>query len=293
MRPPENEEDYLDNDDGEPVKFKMGEDETDPPYPFKDFREEIDTRGGYYLERAVCVEDFTQDLEAAAEEMRMNNLVLGWPIYELFTQIKIFPPALTAEWQEKNPYVESHYTMLGKKLDEALPDIISYLTDEDWIRQKDLDTDYEKFIKKQAQRFFVDKEGRLYRRNEELEGQHKLVVLKNKRMWMMSAAHDYVGHKGIFATEQLLKKRFLWPELEYDVEWSVKLCQPCQDRQLNMIKIPPTWTHTLSLFQKIHIDIFKLSPASNSNMADLEKTQFYSFYITFGSEHFNMTQNNG
>uniref|UniRef100_A0A0W0GBV5 Uncharacterized protein n=1 Tax=Moniliophthora roreri TaxID=221103 RepID=A0A0W0GBV5_MONRR len=108
MRPPENEEDYLDNDDGEPVKFKMGEDETDPPYPFEDFREEIDTRGGYYLERAVCVEDFTQDLEAAAEESRINNLVLGWPIYESFTQIKIFPPALTAEWQEKNPYVESH-----------------------------------------------------------------------------------------------------------------------------------------------------------------------------------------
>ncbi|ESK81932.1 hypothetical protein Moror_15417 [Moniliophthora roreri MCA 2997] len=68
MQPPENEEDYLDNDDEEPVKFKMEEDETDPPYSFEDFREEIDTRGGYYLERAMCVEDFTQDLEAAAEE---------------------------------------------------------------------------------------------------------------------------------------------------------------------------------------------------------------------------------
>uniref|UniRef100_A0A0W0G142 Uncharacterized protein n=1 Tax=Moniliophthora roreri TaxID=221103 RepID=A0A0W0G142_MONRR len=31
----------------------------------------------------------------------------------------------------------------------------------------------------------------------------------------------------------------------------------------------------------------------DNNMANLEKNQFYSFYITFESEHFNMTQDNG
>jgi len=57
---------------------------------------------------------------------------------------------------------------------------------------------------------------------------------------MITAAHDYVGHKGMYATAALLKKRFWWPELDADVNWFVKTCQTCQDRLLNLIKVLPT-----------------------------------------------------
>jgi hypothetical protein len=48
-----------------------------------------------------------------------------------------------------------------------------------------------------------------------------------------------------------------------DVEWFVGSCEACQARQLRLPKIPPTVTFTPSLFQKIHVDVFKLTPASN------------------------------
>lgn len=80
---------------------------------------------------------------------------------------------------------------------------------------------------------------------------------------MMHSAHDHLGHKGVFATKELIRKRFWWPDLDGDVNWFVKTCLACQHRRLEWIKIPPTLTHTPSLFQKIHVDTFHLSTPSN------------------------------
>ena len=269
-RPPVDEDDYADEDDGEPVKFRMGEGVIEPPLEFEDFKDQIDSRGGYFLERATCVDDFQEELDDARRETWVETLVselaqmkAGVPKADCFAQYQVFPPPLTKDWKKANPYIESHRTMLGRKLDNALSDITSYLADPEWRRHQDLRSDYRKFLETQSRHFFVDDEGRLYRRNEETEGQHKLVVFKEKRMWMMSAAHDYLGHKGIYATEKLLKKRFWWPEMENDVTWFVRSCKTCQERQLKLIKAPPSRTYTPSLFQKVHIDVMKISPASN------------------------------
>jgi hypothetical protein len=45
----------------------------------------------------------------------------------------------------------------------------------------------------------------------------------------------------------------------------VSSCQleACQDRQLRLPRPPGTLTHTPSLFQKVHIDVFKVSLVSN------------------------------
>ncbi|EEB88801.1 hypothetical protein MPER_13182 [Moniliophthora perniciosa FA553] len=269
-RPPMNDEDYLDEDDGEPIKFMMGEGVTDEPFPLETFREQIDNRGGYLFELAQCVEDFHDELEEAwVESMVYKDIGVsvaesrGINMVDAYAQIKVFPPRLTDEWTDDHPYVEKHRSDFAKRLDEHLEDLKHWLADEDWREGANLDEADRKFIAKQANKFFVDRDGRLYRRNENMDGQHRLVVPKEKRMWMITAGHDYVGHKGMYATENLLKKRFWWPELENDVQWFVKSCQACQDRLLSLIKVPPTRVHTPSLFQKIHIDIFKVSPASN------------------------------
>ena len=80
---------------------------------------------------------------------------------------------------------------------------------------------------------------------------------------MLHSAHDFLGHKGVFATKELISHRFWWPDLDSDVSWFVQTCIPCQQRQLRHVKLPPTVTFTPSLFQKIHVDTFKMSPASN------------------------------
>jgi len=51
--------------------------------------------------------------------------------------------------------------------------------------------------------------------------------------------------------------------MKADIKWFVKTCQPCQERQLQLIKIPPTLTHTLLLFQILHADVMHMTPMSN------------------------------
>ena len=88
--------------------------------------------------------------------------------------------------------------------------------------------EYKKFVRK-VRNFFVDDNGRLYRRNA--EGAHKLVVEKDKQMSLMKAAHDNLGHRGFYATKSLIAERFYWPEMERDVSWYCKTCQICQGKR--------------------------------------------------------------
>ena len=95
------------------------------------------------------------------------------------------------------------------------------------------------------------------------EGQHRLYVDKARRMYLITVAHNHNGHKGFIATKGTLVQCFWWPEMEADIKWFVKTCQPCQERQLQLIKIPPTLTHTPSLFQILHADVMHMTPVSN------------------------------
>jgi len=80
---------------------------------------------------------------------------------------------------------------------------------------------------------------------------------------MMTEAHDHNGHRGFFATRALLSQRFWWPEMESDIKEFVKTCHPCQERQRMLVRIPPTKTHTPSIFEVLHADILHMSPPSN------------------------------
>jgi hypothetical protein len=108
---------------------------------------------------------------------------------------------------------------------------------------------------------FVRYKGKTYRRA--VQSQHRLYVEKRYRMYMMTAVHDYTGHRGFFSTKSLLTQWFWWPEMEKDIKWFVKPCGPCQERQLQLIRIPPQATHTPSIFEILHVDIMHMTPASN------------------------------
>jgi len=138
-RPPINEEDYLDEDSGERLRFRMGEGVIEEPYPFEDFKEKIDNRGGYFLERAICVEDFEDELHDAWLQFKIDKEVRetvleskGLEVVDAFAQLKVFPPPLTEEWNEDHPYVEKHRSDFAKRLDEHLEDLKHWLADEEW-----------------------------------------------------------------------------------------------------------------------------------------------------------------
>jgi hypothetical protein len=121
------------------------------------------------------------------------------------------------------------------------------------------DQEYRAFMR-YSSHFFL-KGGRMYRKS--IGTAHQLVVDKDHRMYMMRAAHDSLGHRGAFATRELIALRFWWPGFEADVDWYVRTCHLCQTRQHTMLKIPPVVTHTPSLFQVVHVDVMNMGVTSN------------------------------
>ena len=110
-------------------------------------------------------------------------------------------------------------------------------------------------------RHFFIFEGRLYRKGDDL--QHKLVVPKDQWMYILKAAHDALGHRGVYATTELIGLRFWWPAFQADVKWYVQTCDTCQKRQALILRPPPVITHTPSIFQVLYVDTVEMTPASN------------------------------
>ena len=248
------------------------EEGVDPPLPFEDFKDEIDTRGGY-AQIAVTTDDFTEEVEHAWGQSKLEyealvghvkNISLGDKgngegCFQQFTLKHLLPDKET-DGGESVVYTEDHRSKEGRLQDERLPMIKGWLRNP-LAEPKGLDEKQLKNFIRAASHFFVTREGRLYRKA--VDSAHKLVVDKDKRMEMLKMAHDSLGHRGFYATKTLISERFWWPELERDVSWYCKTCHLCQTRQKLLVKVPPVVTHTPSIFQVLHADTMHMSPKSN------------------------------
>ena len=108
-------------------------------------------------------------------------------------------------------------------------------------------------------RRFVMIDGRLWRRGD--KGRHQLFILPSQRLSIVRAAHDDLGHKGIYSTRRFLIDRFWWPSLDTDVKWFVETCHECQLRQETKVCIPPTVATPAPLFRKAYIDTMHMPSA--------------------------------
>jgi len=73
---------------------------------------------------------------------------------------------------------------------------------------------FENFAQR-AKQFYLDIDNKLFRRSP--NGRLKAVIEKTHWMYIMQSLHDYFGHKGTFATKELINEWFWWPELEHDI----------------------------------------------------------------------------
>jgi hypothetical protein len=121
------------------------------------------------------------------------------------------------------------------------------------------DKDFEQFLR-YCTEFFVSSD-RLWRKNH--KGEHKLVVSTDRRLFIMTTAHDDTGHHGFFATNALIVLRYWWPFMGNDIAWFVKTCHVCQTRRNQNVLIPPTVATPAPLFAKIYIDTMHMPPSSS------------------------------
>src|ERR1700753_3031656 len=257
------------------------------PYQFEEFKDEIDTRGGYLFERVdtaeapsservfeefqrVCWENYTErvDQSKLVEQMyEKEGLVMPAYLSELLQETRDPEKLLPAihfklDPDKREEYPEKIRTPEAIRQDQRLLDLRTWLGDTSKRPQGYSKEDYARLIK-YSRRFFRGKDGKLYRRAT--DGENKLVVEKEHRMFVMRAAHDSLGHRGIYATKSLIDIRMWWPESERDVAWYVKTCEMCQLRQKRLLRIPPVLTATPSIFQKIHVDVMIVGMVSNGH----------------------------
>src|SRR6266702_1069101 len=102
-------------------------------------------------------------------------------------------------------------------------------------------------------------DGRLWQRRD--KGQHQLIILPSQRLTIICAAHDDLGHKGVYSTRRFLADQFWWPSLDSDVKWFIETCHECQLHQEMKVRIHPTITTPAPLFQKAYIDTMHMTPA--------------------------------
>lgn len=256
------------------------------PYDLDEFKQQIDTRGGYLQgiadespeglpELATHVSQFQCECDKAHED----RLVIDDAIQKAYEAEKVLMPQfLMSQIQEeegllpntdfkwdpekREPYPEDHRSEGAINADERIHFVEEWLKDPMKRPKGYSNKKYKSFIK-YAKLFFLTKEGRLYRKGE--DSQHRLFVEKDHRMYMMKASHDSLGHKGVYSTKALIENRFWWPEMEKDVGWYVKTCKLCQARQKKLLRIPPIATLTPSIFQKIHVDVMIMGTPSNQH----------------------------
>ena len=138
----------------------------------------------------------------------------------------------------------------ARSLDERVRSVRSFLADKqrpDGLSEKQL-----KSFVKYASAFFVDKQGRLWR--IERNGAHRRVLDEELRPQVLVEMHDYVGHRGIFATRSFVSERFWWPDISADIAWYVKSCHQCQIRQTTKVHIPPTVSYPAPPMVRVHVD---------------------------------------
>lgn len=107
--------------------------------------------------------------------------------------------------------------------------------------------------------FFVAEGDRLWRKDS--KGNHKIVVPQDRRLFLISSAHDDVGHHGFYATNALLAERYWWPQMANDISWFVRTCHLCQLRKTQHVLIPPVVATPAPLFAKVYMDTMHMTPS--------------------------------
>ena len=260
------DEDSMENNPSPNVVWAEG---VPTPLEYDDFKQEIDSRGGYLQILAKSVECFQAEIKRAKRDRHVEEAMVYRFIDRAVSKNGNDPKLrcqlvnqfiLPATNAEVGVYTEAHRTKSGILQDERLPLLKIWLVNP-LKRPEGTDNKMMRNLIRTASRFFISKEGRLYKKG--LNSGHKLVVEKGDRMRILTSAHDSLGHRGAYATKMLIAERFWWPEFERDVHWYCKTCQLCQERQKTLLKIPPIVTYTPSLFETLHADTMSMTPKSN------------------------------
>jgi hypothetical protein len=107
---------------------------------------------------------------------------------------------------------------------------------------------------------FVIASDKLWRKDP--TGKHKMIIPQERQLFLITSAHNDVGHHGAFATNALLAERYWWPHMAQDIAWFILTCHICQVRKTRQALIPPTVQLPAPLFSKVYMDTMHMPTSS-------------------------------
>jgi hypothetical protein len=143
------------------------------------------------------------------------------------------------------------------KQDQLMSDIFKFLSTLEKPALESLQA-RKRFIKK-ATEFYL-KDDRMFKRNGT---QPPLLVIRDpqKKVAILTQAHENLGHKGEQAVYDLVRNRFYWPYLRTDVHHHVASCHECQLRNMKRMEVPLTISTPTTVFEKIYVDVMYMPPS--------------------------------
>lgn len=213
----------------------------DTPEPDDDFEDWIDSVHGF--------------LHEINRPPRLRNAKLDARVAPATVEVFVQTSGTVARLPEITPVSYERFPRSAKalQLEKRLPLIKDWLSE--LRRPADMtDREYQGFMRFAVQ-FFVNPEGRLWRKDP--TGQHRRVVDPADRPRVLVEFHDYIGHRGIYATRAFVCDRFWWPDMKADVVWYVRSCHICQTRQTTHVIIPPSVPLPAAPMLRVHVSTLR------------------------------------
>ena len=187
--------------------------------------------------------------------------IINTPPITCFISEENRQPSPTPEPEDAGDNNSTTYNIVPRseaavKADERLLKIQPWL---DTLQRPDdlTDTEYKTFMR-HCTEFFVSN-NRLWRKDPKGP---KTVIFQDRRLFLISAAHNDTGHHGFFATNALLAERYWWPHMAQDIAWYILTCHVCQVRKTQQVLIPPIVAMPAPLFSKVYMDTMHMPPSS-------------------------------
>jgi hypothetical protein len=159
--------------------------------------------------------------------------------------------------EDHTPYSIVPRSDIAKATDDRLDKVQHWL--ETLERPSSLsDSEYKTFMR-YCTEFFVAND-RLWRKDT--KGYHKIVIPQERRLFLITSAHNDVGHHGFYATNALLTERYWWPHMAQDIAWFILTCRLCQLRKTQNVLIPPVVATPAPLFAKVYMDTMHMPISS-------------------------------
>ena len=113
---------------------------------------------------------------------------------------------------------------------------------------------------RRVQQFYIEHTD-LFKRHKQQP--QKVIFDWKEREHILEFAHGELGHRGVHATFELIKRRFYWPNIFQYIKHHIQSCHQCQINSVKKVVLPLIPSTPPLLFIKIHVDIMYMPKAGD------------------------------